>query len=247
MERIKILMPEDLLNAISMKANIHKTTKSHEAETLLRNGVAIFLKMKEYSEAGNRVGINLCRTILRRGFSGIRELDGGSIRIIGMEVLPANLDERVARITRLHKNMKKVSTTITTTDGLLEYMVRTSGMLGDAPLSFVVFMFLEAALVAWHMRVNIDEESIPKRDREPTLKLLEDLKHTFAEFAYDEYGHLHVFSEKKTRGEEMPVQTAAEIASRSVQNGGGNPRGREPSSRRRASTARREMEGRGLR
>ena len=217
MERVKILMPVDLLDAINMKAVTNRTTKSHEAETLLRNGIVVYLKMEEYGKNGNAVGINLCRTILRGGFSGIQVLDGGSIRLTGLEPLSGDLEERMAQITRMQKKMKKVSTTITITDGLLEYMDYTSRVLGNAPMAFVVFLFLEAAFMAWHLRVNVNDESIPAKDRERALELLDDLSQTFAEFAYDEYGHLQVFSEKKTRDAGMPVKEAVEIAGKSIQ------------------------------
>jgi len=217
MERIKILMPVDLLDAIKTKADVNRTTKSHEVETLLRNGIAVYLKMEEYGRIKDTAGINLCRTILRGGFSGIQTLDGGSIRLTGVEQLSGDLEERMAQISRMQRKMKKVSTTITITDGLLEYMVRTSSTLDDAPMAFVVFLFLEAAFMAWHLRDNIDDESIPAEDREHALELLEELKQTFAGFAYDEDTHLQVFPEKKTRGTKMPVQAAVGITSKSIQ------------------------------
>ena len=217
MERIKILMPVDLLDAINMKAVTNRTTKSHETEVLLLNGIAVYLKMEEYGKSGDTVGINLCRTILRGGFRGIQVLDGGSIRLTGVELLSGDLEERMAQITRMQKQMKKVSTTITITDGLLEYMDYTSRALGNAPMASVVFLFLEAAFMAWHLRVNVNEESIPAKDRERALELLDDLRQTFAEFAYDEYGHLQVFSEKKTRSAGVPVKEAVEIAGKSIQ------------------------------
>ena len=209
-------MPVDLLNAINMKAVANRTTKSHEAETLLRSGIAVYLKMEEYSKNHDAAGISLCRTILRGGFSGIRVLDGGSIRLTGTKRLSGDPEERVAQITRMQKKMKKVSTTFTITDGLLEYMVHTSGALGNAPMAFVVFLFLEAAFMAWHLRVNVNDDSIPTEYREHALELLDDLKQTFAEFAYDKYGHLQVFSEKKTRNAGMPVKEAVEIAGKSI-------------------------------
>ncbi|MCE2498558.1 MAG: hypothetical protein J4F28_06165 [Nitrosopumilaceae archaeon] len=216
MERIKILMPVDLLDAIKMKAVANRTTKSHETETLLRSGIAVYLKMEEYRKNKDTVGIDLCRTILRGGFGGIQVLDGGSIRLTGSEPLSGNPEERMAQITRIQKKMKKVSTTITITDGLLEYMDYTSRAVGNAPMAFVVFLFLEAAFMAWHLRVNINDESIPAEDRERALELLDDLKQTFAEFAYDELGHLQVFSEKKMRSAGMPIQKAVEIAGKSI-------------------------------
>ena len=217
MERVKILMPVDLLAAINMKAVANRTTKSHETETLLRNGIAVYLKMEEYRKNNDTVGISLCRTILRGGFSGIRVLDGGSIRLTGKKRLSGDPEERVAQITQMQKKMKKVSTTITITDGLLEYMDYTSRALGNAPMAFVVFLFLEAAFMAWHLRVNVNDESIPVEYRERALELLDDLGQTFAEFAYDQYSHLQVFSEKKTRDAGMPVKEAVEIAGKSIQ------------------------------
>lgn len=217
MKRVKILMPVDLYNAINMKAVTNRTTKSHEAEALLRNGIAVYLKMEEYGKNNDTAGINLCRTILRGGFSGIQVLDGGSIRLTGAEPLSGDLEERMAQITRMQKKMKKVSTTITITDGLLEYMDYTSRALGNAPMAFVVFLFLEAAFMAWHLRVNVNDGSVPAEYRERALELLDDLGQTFAEFAYDEYGRLQVFSEKKTRDAGMPVKEAVEITGKSIQ------------------------------
>lgn len=210
-------MPVDLLDVIKMKASTNRTTTSHEMETLLRNGIAVYLKMEEYIKIKDATGINLCRIILRGGFSGIQIFDDKSIRLTGIEQLSGDLEERMTQISQIQRKMEKISTTITITDGLLEYMVSISSTLDDAPMTFVVFLFLEAAFMVWYLRCNIHDVSILVEDKEYIFKLLEELKQTFAGFAYDEDAHLRVFSEKIMRGAEMPVQVAVGITNKSIQ------------------------------
>ena len=195
------MLPTNFIDAIRLQADTYQVPKSQQVETLIRNGIAVYLKMEEYIRINDTAGLNLCSTIIRSGFNGIQISTGGTLRLTGKRQLSANPKERMVELTMLHRDMEKVRTTITITDGLTEYMIHVSEQLDNVPMSLVVFLYLQTAFMAWQMRGSIDEESVPEQDREYVMNLLEELKQTIADFTYDEDGKLTVDYKKMEDGD----------------------------------------------
>ena len=105
-------------------------------------------------------------------------------------------DEVVRNITKIQRSMAKTKTTLALPDDLMEYLVNASAYYHDVSISVIIFTYIQAALLAWHWSVNIDDTRLPPQDRERTMQVLEEHRNLAAKFGYDEFNKLTVTVEK---------------------------------------------------
>ncbi len=193
---IKIRFPVNFMNAIDIEAQAQESTRSQYAEHMVRNGIAIFMMLDDFVNKKDRVGINICSSIIR---IGINDLVDSDAKIRPTETFEMSYDptQRWKEIEENFSKMEKYPTTVNFTDKLTEWLQVAADTVKQ-PLNLMIFMYIQASFVGWLYRSTRSENN-PREDLEKMDKILEEIRGVYVIFNITEKG-ISINLKKRIKG-----------------------------------------------
>ena len=222
MFRFSIRLPSGLDDMITNEGRVHYATKSQYCETLIRNGLAVYMKQSKLNDAGDVVLSRLCTSIIRTGLYNIK-VDEGMYRF-SQKTYPSDPRKRVGEVSRYFEGVRNKAT-IVITDDLLECLSEAATD-WKCNVSVVVFIFIQASL-AIRVFKNLQEDQIPPERLQNAHELIDELLDATVVFKTNDVGVMTLEYEKKTRTEGLVVskvigEIKAQIKKERTNQRGGN-------------------------
>lgn len=220
-------MPADVRRYLEDQADVFGVSKSHNMETRLRNGIAIYWKLKELDPVKNEPEYTAGFGVISTYFEKIEDR-GDGIRLVGRRTLPADFEARIKEISKIFDKAGRERATFWLTSDMREFLVVFADR-NNISISLSMFLFIQASIMLWEfsssgmgedMRVgsrdhatagSSDGRMLSPEESERIGAFLDEMKDTFAKFEFDEMGTMHVGLERKTVIEKEKARPVSKV------------------------------------
>lgn len=197
---INIHIPKYLDAFIAEEARAQGCLKSHEIETLILNGIAIYMMFDQFKGKDvDSIETRICWQIMCTYVKEAKVSSDAAFRL-DMEILRPTEQEGPLFQQMLDRwaQTERVSTTIRVADDLAEYLSMATEAYAKPSLSLPATMYIQAAIAAWNMRKHFNAGVCKNAaEIEGAEKLLEEIHYTSVRFEYDDESHLQWYLQKK--------------------------------------------------